>query len=46
VLVVASHSEPLLRRLCNKAVLLDAGRVAAFGPVAEIFAAYNAAAAE
>ena len=43
ILVIASHSDALIRRWCNKAVLLDHGEVKAIGPVAEILDRYNAA---
>ncbi|MGE3933702.1 MAG: ABC transporter ATP-binding protein [Rhodospirillaceae bacterium] len=46
ILVVASHSEPLLSRLCNKAILLDHGRLVTVGPVADVLAAYHANDAE
>ena len=36
ILVLASHSPTLLAQWCNRAVRLDAGRVAAEGPVAEL----------
>ena len=41
ILVIASHSEALIRRLCNKAVLLDRGEVAAAGTVDEVLYAYT-----
>lgn len=43
VLVIASHSDALIKRLCNKVVLLDHGEVKAIGLVAEILDQYNAA---
>lgn len=42
ILVLASHSMPLLREWCNRAVLLDRGRIVAAGAVGEIEAAYQA----
>jgi ABC-type polysaccharide/polyol phosphate transport system ATPase subunit len=42
ILVFASHSEELIRSWCNKAALLDAGRIAQLGGVDEIFRAYHA----
>ena len=42
IVVVASHSEHVLRRWCNKAVLLERGRVQAVGPVDEVLARYRA----
>ncbi len=43
ILVIASHSDALINRLCNKVVLLDHGEVKAIGLVAEILDQYNAA---
>lgn len=43
ILVIASHSMPLIKRFCNKAVLLDRGAVAAAGTVDEVVARYKAA---
>lgn len=40
-LVVASHSRPTLERLCERAVLLHDGQVAAEGTVSEVFDAYE-----
>ena len=40
ILVLASHSLTLLEEWCNRAILLDHGRVIAAGPVAEIVALY------
>ncbi len=36
ILVLASHSDKLIRALCNKAVLMQAGRILAIGPVDDI----------
>ncbi len=41
ILVLASHSMPLLQEWCNRAILLDQGRIVAAGGVAEIVAAYE-----
>ena len=43
ILVVASHSQEIIRQWCNKAVLLDCGEALAFGPVDEIVDRYYAA---
>ncbi len=43
ILVIASHSNALIKRLCNKVVLLDHGELKAMGLVAEILDRYNAA---
>ncbi len=37
ILVLASHSDKLIRAMCNKAVLMQAGRILAIGPVDEIY---------
>ena len=42
ILVLASHSEQLLRRLCNKGVLMAEGRVVAIGALDQILALYRA----
>jgi ABC-2 type transport system ATP-binding protein/lipopolysaccharide transport system ATP-binding protein len=41
ILVFASHSEALIRSWCNKAALLDAGRIVQIGEVEEVFRSYN-----
>jgi ABC-type polysaccharide/polyol phosphate transport system ATPase subunit len=41
ILVLASHSEALLRRLCTKAILLHHGKLIAMGDIEETFAAYH-----
>ena len=43
ILVIASHSDALIKRLCNKVVLLDHGEVKAIGLVADVLDRYNAA---
>jgi ABC-type polysaccharide/polyol phosphate transport system ATPase subunit len=40
-MVLASHSMPLLREWCNRAILLEGGRIIAAGTVAEIEAEYR-----
>lgn len=40
ILVLASHSRDLIERICNKALWLEHGREAAFGPVSEVCDAY------
>jgi homopolymeric O-antigen transport system ATP-binding protein len=42
ILVVASHDPELLHGLCNKAILLDHGKVVAIGPLDEIGRRYAA----
>ncbi len=41
ILVLASHSEAMLKSLCNKAALMEKGRLRAFGPVDEIVDEYH-----
>ncbi len=36
IMVLASHSDRTIRSMCNKAILMEAGRIVAFGPVNEI----------
>ena len=40
ILVLASHSEPIIRAFCNKVLWLDKGRVQMLGPVDEVLSAY------
>jgi ABC-type polysaccharide/polyol phosphate transport system ATPase subunit len=42
ILILASHSEAIIREWCNKAVLLRGGHVEAFGAVDDVFKAYGA----
>ncbi|MBI36940.1 MAG: sugar ABC transporter ATP-binding protein [Alphaproteobacteria bacterium] len=41
ILALASHSNDLIRQVCNKAVLMDKGSVSAFGEVKEIIEYYE-----
>jgi ABC-type polysaccharide/polyol phosphate transport system ATPase subunit len=41
ILVLASHSEGLIRSMCSRALLLEAGRVAAAGAVDDVIATYH-----
>src|ERR1700719_441204 len=41
ILVLASHSESLVRRLCSKAILLDQGSVVATGRIDEVLDRYR-----
>lgn len=41
IMIMASHSEQLLRDLCNKAILLGKGKVIAFGSLDDIFMRYQ-----
>jgi ABC-2 type transport system ATP-binding protein/lipopolysaccharide transport system ATP-binding protein len=40
ILVIASHDVETIRRLCNKAALLQTGRIVRVGPVEEVISAY------
>jgi len=42
VMVLASHSDRMIKSMCNKAVIMEAGRVRAFGPVDEVCDQYHA----
>jgi ABC-type polysaccharide/polyol phosphate transport system ATPase subunit len=41
ILVLASHSLPLVKEWCNRAILLDHGRITAMGSVEDVTAAYE-----
>ena len=41
ILVLASHSDGMIRSMCNKAVLMQKGRIVAAGPIDEIMARYH-----
>jgi ABC-type polysaccharide/polyol phosphate transport system ATPase subunit len=41
IFVVASHNNGILRQFCNKALLLDGGRVQRFGPLDSVLAEYE-----
>ncbi len=43
ILIVASHRDEVIRRWCDKALLLDQGKVKAFGPTAEVLEQYELA---
>jgi ABC-type polysaccharide/polyol phosphate transport system ATPase subunit len=40
--VFASHSQDLIRRLCNKVLWLDKGEIRALGDVGPVLAEYSA----
>jgi ABC-type polysaccharide/polyol phosphate transport system ATPase subunit len=42
ILVLASHSDDLIRAMCNRAILLDHGKIIADGKVDDILAQYQA----
>ena len=41
IMVVASHVESVLRRMCNKILWLERGAIVRIGPVDEVLAAYH-----
>jgi ABC-type polysaccharide/polyol phosphate transport system ATPase subunit len=41
LMVLASHSNAVIRQLCNKAIFLRAGHIEEFGPVDVVIAAYE-----
>ncbi len=41
ILVIASHSENLVKRLCTKAAFLDRGELKEFGSVCQVLSAFN-----
>jgi ABC-type polysaccharide/polyol phosphate transport system ATPase subunit len=43
IMVLASHSNDLIRSLCNKAVVMEQGRVTSFGDVDEVVSVYSEA---
>jgi ABC-2 type transport system ATP-binding protein/lipopolysaccharide transport system ATP-binding protein len=45
VLVLASHSSDLLRKWCNRGILLQHGRIVAQGDINEVIDAYAGAVA-
>jgi len=42
IVVIASHSDHLIRSMCNKAALMHTGRVVAFGDLEAVLEEYNA----
>lgn len=41
ILIIASHSMPMLRQWCNKGMLLERGKLIAYGPLEEVVARYE-----
>ena len=41
IFVIASHDTEIIRRFCNKAVLMETGRIVYMGPVEEVISAYR-----
>lgn len=42
IMVLASHSNKVLRELCNKGLLLERGQVKEYGPLDEVISSYKA----
>ena len=40
ILVIASHDMEIIRRFCNKAALMETGRIVTMGPVEQVVSAY------
>ena len=45
IMVIASHNNEIIRKICNKALWLEHGRLQAFGPIDEVLERYDSAAA-
>jgi ABC-type polysaccharide/polyol phosphate transport system ATPase subunit len=41
IMVLASHTDDLIRQICNKAALLTSGRIIKIGPVDEVLSEYH-----
>lgn len=41
ILILASHSMPMLRQWCNKGMLLEHGKLVVYGPLEEVVARYD-----
>jgi ABC-2 type transport system ATP-binding protein len=41
IVVIANHSDGLVKQICNKGLLLEGGRLKAFGPINEVIDAYH-----
>jgi len=41
ILVIASHAMPILRQWCNKGMLLEHGKLIAYGPLEDVIARYT-----
>jgi ABC-type polysaccharide/polyol phosphate transport system ATPase subunit len=40
ILVIASHDVETIRRFCNRAALMETGRIVRIGPVEQVISAY------
>jgi ABC-type polysaccharide/polyol phosphate transport system ATPase subunit len=41
ILVLASHSDALIKSMCNRAILLEKGRLIEIGPIDEVISRYH-----
>lgn len=41
IMVIASHSNDLIKQMCNKALMLEKGKICKFGPVDEVLEYYK-----
>jgi len=41
IMVLASHSDELIRQMCNRVILLDHGRILADGPAKDVIDMYT-----
>jgi ABC-type polysaccharide/polyol phosphate transport system ATPase subunit len=41
ILVLATHSEAMIKSMCNQAMLLEKGRLIAIGPIDEVIKCYH-----
>jgi ABC-2 type transport system ATP-binding protein/lipopolysaccharide transport system ATP-binding protein len=46
IIVLASHAQPLIRRLCNKCVLMEHGRVVLYDDTEKVLAVYRGGASQ
>jgi ABC-2 type transport system ATP-binding protein len=46
ILVIASHSMPMLRQWCNKGMLLERGKLIAYGPLDDVVSRYEVTAGQ
>src|SRR5262245_33316854 len=46
ILVLASHSDALIKSMCNRAILLEKGRLIEIGPIDEVINRYHERPAE
>jgi ABC-type polysaccharide/polyol phosphate transport system ATPase subunit len=46
ILVLASHSDALIKSMCNRAMLLEKGHIVEIGPIDEVVNSYHQRPAE